>query len=177
MTSKKNNEHIEPENKQDTQPVVVENEKADSTETTQPEQKLDASASNTAQNKQPQAEHKEQIEKAEKITDASLSALVVADLKTKQTYRDQEELDAYADADNEAQTLVTNNNLVSLDQIPKDVYNKMSPGKQEELKQYFIGEERDAVLMTLAALNSEKITVTMPDISASLVWLKEKGEQ
>ncbi|MEZ9425842.1 uroporphyrinogen-III C-methyltransferase [Vibrio lentus] len=61
MTSKKNNEHIEPEQKQDTQPVVVENEKAESTETKQPEQKLDASASNTAQN-----EHKEQIEKAEK---------------------------------------------------------------------------------------------------------------
>ncbi|CAV20332.1 uroporphyrinogen-III C-methyltransferase [Vibrio atlanticus] len=66
MTSKKNNEHIEPEKKQDTQPVVVENEKADSTETKQPEQKLDASASNTAQNEPPQAEHKEQIEKAEK---------------------------------------------------------------------------------------------------------------
>ena len=66
MTSKKNNEHIEPEKKQDTQPVVVKNEKADSTETKQSEQKLDASASNTANNEQPQAEHKEQIEKAEK---------------------------------------------------------------------------------------------------------------
>ncbi|MGF1854454.1 uroporphyrinogen-III C-methyltransferase [Vibrio satsumensis] len=66
MTSKKNNEHIEPEKKQDTQPVVVENEKADSTETKQSEQKLDASISNTANNEQPQAEHKEQIEKAEK---------------------------------------------------------------------------------------------------------------
>lgn len=66
MTSKKNNEHIEPEKKQDTQPVVVENEKAESTETKQPEKKLDASASNTVQSEQPQAEHKEQIEKAEK---------------------------------------------------------------------------------------------------------------
>ncbi|WP_373949175.1 uroporphyrinogen-III C-methyltransferase [Vibrio pomeroyi] len=66
MTSKKNNEHIEPEKKQDTQPVVVENEKAESTETKQPEQKLDASASSTTQNEQSQAEHKEQIEKAEK---------------------------------------------------------------------------------------------------------------
>ncbi|WP_210447736.1 uroporphyrinogen-III C-methyltransferase [Vibrio crassostreae] len=65
MTSKKNNEHIEPEKKQDTQPVV-ESEKADSTETKQSEQKLDASVSNTANNEQPQAEHKEQIEKAEK---------------------------------------------------------------------------------------------------------------
>lgn len=62
MTSKKNNEHIEPEKKQDTQPVVVENEKADSTETKQPEQKLDASASKTAKNEQPQTEHKEQVE-------------------------------------------------------------------------------------------------------------------
>lgn len=66
MTSKKNNEHIEPEKKQDTQPVVVENKKAESTETKQPEKKLDASASNTVQSEQPQAEHKEQIEKAEK---------------------------------------------------------------------------------------------------------------
>lgn len=66
MTSKKNNEHIEPEKKQDTQPVVVEDEKAESTETKQPEQKLDASASNTTQNEQSQAEHKDQIEKAEK---------------------------------------------------------------------------------------------------------------
>ncbi|MGF1803302.1 uroporphyrinogen-III C-methyltransferase [Vibrio gigantis] len=66
MTSKKNNEHIEPEKKQDTQPVVVESEKADSTETKQPEQKLDASTSDTAKHEQPQAEHQEQIEKAEK---------------------------------------------------------------------------------------------------------------
>lgn len=66
MTSKKNNEHIEPEKKQDTQPVVVENKKAESTETKQPEKKLDTSASNTVQSEQPQAEHKEQIEKAEK---------------------------------------------------------------------------------------------------------------
>ncbi|MEZ8231136.1 heme biosynthesis operon protein HemX, partial [Vibrio splendidus] len=66
MTSKKNNEHIEPEKKPDTQPVVVENEKAEFTETKQPEKKLDASASNTVQSEQPQSEHKEQIEKAEK---------------------------------------------------------------------------------------------------------------
>ena len=83
----------------------------------------------------------QQIEKAEKITDAALSALVIQDLKTKQTYRDQEEFDDFEDADNEAQTLVTNNGIVSLDQIPKELYNKMSPGKREELKQYFIGEE------------------------------------
>jgi len=83
----------------------------------------------------------EQIEKAEKITDASLSALVVADLKTKQVYRDQEEQDAFNDADNEAQGLVTDNGIVSLDQIPKELYNRMSPAKREELKKYFINEE------------------------------------
>jgi uroporphyrin-3 C-methyltransferase len=66
MTSKKNNEHIEPEKKQETQTVVVENEKAESEETKQPEDKLDGSVSNVAQNDETQAEHQEQIEKAEK---------------------------------------------------------------------------------------------------------------
>ncbi|MFS1958467.1 heme biosynthesis operon protein HemX [Vibrio cyclitrophicus] len=66
MTSKKNNEHIEPEKKQETQTVVVENEKAESEETKQPEDNLDGSVSNVAQNDETQAEHQEQIEKAEK---------------------------------------------------------------------------------------------------------------
>ncbi|WP_299692083.1 uroporphyrinogen-III C-methyltransferase [uncultured Vibrio sp.] len=63
MTSKKNNEHIEPEKKQDAQPVVVEK---DTVESTQAEQNLDASTNNTAPNEPPPAEHKEQIENAEK---------------------------------------------------------------------------------------------------------------
>jgi len=83
----------------------------------------------------------QQIEKAEKITDASLAALVVADLKTKQTYRDKEEKDAFDEADIAAQDYVNNNNITSLDQIPKEIYNKMSPSKQEYLKDYFIQEE------------------------------------
>ena len=63
MTSKKNNEHIEPEQKPDTQPVVIENEKVESKATKQPEDKLDSSTSDVAQNDKSQAE---QIEKAEK---------------------------------------------------------------------------------------------------------------
>ena len=56
-------------------------------------------------------------------------------------------------------------------------YHDSLTSAEKWLKQYFIGEERDAALATLTALNSETITVTMPDISASLVWLKEKGNQ
>ncbi|OED64384.1 heme biosynthesis operon protein HemX [Vibrio atlanticus] len=63
MTSKKNNEHIEPEQKPETQPVVIENEKVESKATKQPEGKLDSSTSDVAQNDKSQ---EEQIEKAEK---------------------------------------------------------------------------------------------------------------
>ena len=57
------------------------------------------------------------------------------------------------------------------------VYHDSLTSAEKWLTQYFVGEERDAVLATLTALNSEKITVAMPDISASLAWLKEKGDQ
>ena len=60
MTSKKNNEHIEPEQNQDTQPVATKDETAESKET---EPKLDAPASNKTHHEQLQADHKEQIEK------------------------------------------------------------------------------------------------------------------
>ena len=63
MTSKKNNEHIEPEQNQNTQPVATKDETAESKET---EPKLDAPASNKTHHEQLQADHKEQIEKAEK---------------------------------------------------------------------------------------------------------------
>jgi len=63
MTSKKNNEHIEPEQNQNTQPVATKDETAESKET---ETKLDAPASNKTHHEQLQADHKEQIEKAEK---------------------------------------------------------------------------------------------------------------
>lgn len=63
MTSKKNNEHIEPEQNQDTQPVATKDESAESKEA---ESKLEAPAPNTTHTEQTQADHKEQIEKAEK---------------------------------------------------------------------------------------------------------------
>jgi hypothetical protein len=83
----------------------------------------------------------EQIEKAEKITDASLAALVVADLQSKQTYRDKEDNQSAKDADDDAQGLVTDGGITSLDQIPKDIYNQMSEAKKAELKQFFRSEE------------------------------------
>ena len=83
----------------------------------------------------------EQIEKAEKITDASLAALVVADLQSKQTYRDKEDNQSAKDADDDAQGLVTDGGITSLDQIPKDIYNQMSEAKKAELKLFFRSEE------------------------------------
>lgn len=83
----------------------------------------------------------EQIERAEKITDASLAELVVADLKNKQTYRDKEEKDAEETADNDAQNYVLENSITSLDQIPKEIYNKMSSTKKAQLRTDFINEE------------------------------------
>lgn len=43
------------------------------------------------------------------------------------------------------------------------------------LQQYFVGSERDALLAEISDMQSEKITVTLPDISASLRWLQQQG--
>lgn len=59
-----------------------------------------------------------------------------------QVYRDKEEQDVYKEADDKAQSLVTNSNLTAIDQIPKDIWEAMSPTKQEELKKYFQAEEK-----------------------------------
>lgn len=45
------------------------------------------------------------------------------------------------------------------------------------LEQYFTGAERDALLASVQSLKAEKITVEMPDISGSLVWLQQNGDQ
>jgi uroporphyrin-3 C-methyltransferase len=45
------------------------------------------------------------------------------------------------------------------------------------LQQYFTGAERDALLASIQSLKSEKITVAMPDVSGSLVWLQQNGDQ
>lgn len=41
------------------------------------------------------------------------------------------------------------------------------------LERYFAGDERDAMLNTLKALQQQQIDIAIPDISASLNWLKE----
>lgn len=41
------------------------------------------------------------------------------------------------------------------------------------LERYFAGDERDAMLNTLIALQQQQIAIAIPDISASLNWLKE----
>lgn len=41
------------------------------------------------------------------------------------------------------------------------------------LREYFTGDERDALLSTLENLQSQQIKVSVPDISGSLNWIKE----
>lgn len=41
------------------------------------------------------------------------------------------------------------------------------------LEQYFIGDERDAMLSTLESLKQQDIDIAIPDISESLSWLEE----
>ena len=57
------------------------------------------------------------------------------------------------------------------------IYHDSLASAEQWLVQYFTGEERDVVLASVKAVNAEKITVTMPDISGSLAWLQEKGDQ
>jgi uroporphyrin-III C-methyltransferase len=45
------------------------------------------------------------------------------------------------------------------------------------LEQYFIGDERDAMLSLLRELQQQQIKVALPDISASLTWLKSQGTE
>jgi uroporphyrin-3 C-methyltransferase len=41
------------------------------------------------------------------------------------------------------------------------------------LEKYFTGDERDAMLNTLRKLQGKQVNVAIPDISASLDWIKE----
>lgn len=45
------------------------------------------------------------------------------------------------------------------------------------LQQYFIGPERDAMLEMVTEMQSQTIAVDFPDISASLNWLQQYGDQ
>ncbi|MFW5427298.1 MAG: uroporphyrinogen-III C-methyltransferase [Methylophagaceae bacterium] len=56
------------------------------------------------------------------------------------------------------------------------VFHESLASAEQWLQKYFIGEERDALLQTVTAMQSETITTDLPDISASLVWLQQKGE-
>jgi uroporphyrin-3 C-methyltransferase len=57
------------------------------------------------------------------------------------------------------------------------VFHDNLTSAEQWLQQYFIGTERDAMLEMLAAMQSETITVEVPDISASLIWLQHYGDQ
>ena len=59
----------------------------------------------------------------------------------------------------------------------EETYHDSLTSAEHWLGQYFIGKDRDAVLNSVRALNTVKITVVMPDISASLAWLQKYGEQ
>jgi len=52
------------------------------------------------------------------------------------------------------------------------VYKQNLASAQQWLEQYFIGNNRDAMLELLAALKSQNIETTLPDISGSLTWLR-----
>jgi len=57
------------------------------------------------------------------------------------------------------------------------VFHDNLASAEQWLQQYFIGTERDAMLDMLKAMQSETITVDVPDISASLIWLQRYGDQ
>jgi len=52
------------------------------------------------------------------------------------------------------------------------VYEASLKSSAQWLEQYFVGEERDAMLALITELQSTNIELTLPDISASLAWLK-----
>jgi uroporphyrin-3 C-methyltransferase len=57
------------------------------------------------------------------------------------------------------------------------VFHDNLTSAEQWLQQYFIGTERDAMLEMLAAMQPETISVEVPDISASLIWLQNYGDQ
>jgi len=52
------------------------------------------------------------------------------------------------------------------------VFNESLTSAKQWLEQYFIGDKRDAMLALVSELNSTNIESTLPDISASLTWLR-----
>jgi uroporphyrin-3 C-methyltransferase len=59
----------------------------------------------------------------------------------------------------------------------KDVFESSLTTAMNWLQQYFVGDERDAMLTLISTLQQQKMVTEMPDISSSLTWLKIQGEQ
>lgn len=59
----------------------------------------------------------------------------------------------------------------------ESVFHASLASAEQWLQQYFVGDERDAMLKMVTILQGEQISVVIPDISASLIWLQQKGEQ
>ncbi|NQZ52750.1 MAG: uroporphyrinogen-III C-methyltransferase [Piscirickettsiaceae bacterium] len=64
--------------------------------------------------------------------------------------------------------------LLSGEQV---MYEQSLNSAAQWLQKYFIGEDRDAILQVVTSLQSVQIIVEQPDISASLTWLQQQGEQ
>lgn len=59
----------------------------------------------------------------------------------------------------------------------KTAFDSSVKAATDWLEQYFVGEERDAMLTLLHELQQENIEVALPDISSSLTWLKLQGDE
>lgn len=55
----------------------------------------------------------------------------------------------------------------------QSIYDSSLQTSIDWLNRYFVGDERDALLASLTALESEQIEVALPDISGSLRWLQD----
>lgn len=56
------------------------------------------------------------------------------------------------------------------------IFHDSLSAAEQWLEQYFVGDERDALLASIKALNAEAIKVELPDISGSLSWLQQNGD-
>jgi len=54
----------------------------------------------------------------------------------------------------------------------ENVFSESLSSAEQWLNDYFVGDERDAILALVTELNSDSIEMKMPDISASLAWLR-----
>ena len=59
----------------------------------------------------------------------------------------------------------------------EQTFNASITAASDWLEEYFIGDERDAMLSLLRELQQQQIKVELPDISASLTWLKSQGSE